>query len=559
LTKKNSEGGGINRRAVIATGGAVGVGVVAAPSAEAAATRWNRTVDVIVVGSGAAGLPAAIRARDLGASVLVVEMNDDVGGHAIISNAFTNLGGGNAMQQKYGIVDTPDDIYLEYTRPDHAMTRYNDRAMVRAFADYNVEVYDFLVAKGVMFRDARPTNSPSEGSAIPRRIGMETYSDNIRETINGTGGSGYVRPLEHAARAAGVEFLLSHQMVRIVREDVNAGPVQGIEVLDRVRNRRITIRARRGVIACTGGSSSNVAIRTIYDPRLTDEYQVGCEPYSPQSGDAEQLGMAVGASLGGTAGQRNETYLALQKTAFIGCQYGYARWDPNSPYFQRARASGLAVADYQDAILVNAVGERFYDETVTPTRVRGDEGWSALQGYFSAALSSAVKVIDGKKHRIGGPVWAIFDAEGAAREEWTLTPPHVDPDYFFSASTLGQLAAQLNRNVYQARHPMSGVTLAESVARYNGFVDAGADADFRKPTPRYKIQTPPFYAAWATPILHDTYAGLRVNANWQVMDVFGAPITGFYCAGESAGGFTQHGVARCAVGGYIAATHAVGA
>ena len=49
--------------------------------------------------------------------------------------------------------------------------------------------------------------------------------------------------------------------------------------------------------------------------------------------------------------------------------------------------------------------------------------------------------------------------------------------------------------------------------RYNGFVAAGADTDFKKPTPLHKIEKPPFYAAWATPILHDTLTGIRTDTN----------------------------------------------
>ena len=62
--------------------------------------------------------------------------------------------------------------------------------------------------------------------------------------------------------------------------------------------------------------------------------------------------------------------------------------------------------------------------------------------------------------------------------------------------------------------------------------------------------------AWATPVLHDCYSGLRVNEKCQVIDVFGKVIPGFYCAGESAGGFNQHGMGRCATQGYIAGAHA---
>jgi hypothetical protein len=566
------EKSGVSRRGFLVKGGAAGVGVTAlvsggdsptAQAQQAVPRRWDREVDVVVVGAGAAGMPAAVRARDLGRTVIVIEENYDVGGHAIISGGITNIGGGTAMQKKYGINDTADDVYLDYTRPDHPMTRFNDREVVRAFADHNVEVYDFLVSKGVMFRDGAPGNSEAaEGSRIARRTGMMRSSDDFKDTINNTTGSGIIRPLEKAARASGVEFLLQHRMVRIIREQPNSGRIVGITAKNLANNREVNIRARHGLIACTGGSNSNVVIRTIYDPKLTEEYQVGCEPYSRQSGDAEQLGMAVGASLGSTGGQRNEMYLAIQKTAFIGCQFGYARWDPRSPTFAKAGASGIAVRDYQDLILVNTVGKRFYDETVRAAGYGGGgvaagAAWAPHFDYFAEAMSSAIVEINGKKIRVGGPIWAIFDADAVTREEWETRHPSVDiaNKYFFSASTLAELARKLSENKYQ-KHPMSPGVLEATVSRYNSFVDTGVDADFNKPSPRYKIQKPPFYAAWATPILHDCYTGLRVNGSFQVIDIFGRPIPGFYCAGESAAGITLHGLARGMVGGYIAATAA---
>jgi predicted oxidoreductase len=98
--------------------------------------------------------------------------------------------------------------------------------------------------------------------------------------------------------------------------------------------------------------------------------------------------------------------------------------------------------------------------------------------------------------------------------------------------------------------------LGATIARYNGFVDSGADEDFGKPKPLYKIAKPPFYAAWATPVLHDTRAGLRINAKCQVVDMNGEVIPGLYCGGESAGGFSLHGLARATCQGFIAGTYA---
>jgi hypothetical protein len=105
--------------------------------------------------------------------------------------------------------------------------------------------------------------------------------------------------------------------------------------------------------------------------------------------------------------------------------------------------------------------------------------------------------------------------------------PWVDREagFFFSGNTIAELAAALSKNKYMKK-PMSGQALQDTVARYNSFVDKGADADFDKPAPKYKIQTPPFYAAWATPSLHDTRAGLRINAKCQVQDLNGQSDTG---------------------------------
>ena len=296
------------------------------------------------------------------------------------------------------------------------------------------------------------------------------------------------------------------------------------------------------MILCTGGHTSDVEFRRLFDPRLTEEYQVTGEPWSRQTAAGERLAMAVGASLWGTANQQNG--LAITKTKHIGCRYGYVnlQWDPKSPMFAQAKATGLTVNDYQNLILVNQTGARVWNEV------------DSSEAFFDACLGT-----NGTTNGTGGggPIWAIFDADGAAREVWDPKAPNVDPDgYFFSANTLSELAAKIV-NPYQ-RAPMSGPTLEAAVARYNQFVDAGKDADFGKPSPKYKIARAPFYAAWSTPILHDTLTGLRINTKCQVLDMRSQAISGLYAAGECAGGFGLHGLTRVLVFGRVAgreATH----
>lgn len=545
------------------TAGTVGATAVGGVGASAAAAQqsgsvptWDLTADVVVVGAGAAGLPAAVRARDGGASVILVDANHDIGGHAMLSGGEVGLGGGTSAQRRFNIDDTPDKFYLEMTRPEHATTRYSDRALVRAFANVSVEAFEFLVENGVQFLPGRPDVEVEDGTATPCKIVVRPWSEDLRETINGSGGSGLVRALEKSARAKGVKILLQHRMVRIVREAPLSGRVLGVVATDLQTNRPVGIRATKAVIGCTGGSSSNVVIRTIFDPRLTEEYNAGGEPYTLQTGDTEQLGMAIGGSLGTTANDRTEAFVHLNKARFLGCRDGYMSWNPKGPMFSKAGGSGFTVADYQDVILVNVIGNRFYDETVG--RVRGKpEGGRVVYDYCAAALSSAVVNGPHGAERIGGPIWAIFDADAVRREKWDLRPPTVDVvnGFYFTADTLGGLANALKANKHQ-KVPMRPETLQATVERYNGFVDAGKDGDFGKPAPKYKIQTPPFHAAWATPIIHDCMSGLRINDKCQVVDIFGQVIPGFYCAGESAGGFAIHGLARCIGTGYMAGTHA---
>ena len=137
---------------------------------------WDLVADVVVVGAGAAGLPAAIKAVDEGASVIVVEANYDIGGHAIISGGNTPLGGGTSAQRKYGIEDSPDLVFRDLTDwsvvqpngwPDY---RYNDRAVMRAFADHSALTYEFLVANGADFKDVPPDNQGGHnlGNSAPR-------------------------------------------------------------------------------------------------------------------------------------------------------------------------------------------------------------------------------------------------------------------------------------------------------------------------------------------------------------------------------------------------------
>ena len=571
--------------------------------AQAADDRWDLAADIIVIGSGAAGLPAALRAREGGASVIVVDANYDVGGHAIVSGGHMALGGGTSAQRKYNIADSPDTVFSDLTdwsivqpngSPDF---RYNDRGLMRAFADHCALTYEFLLANGVEFADKPPDNhgASTTGNSAPRENHAIWSKGAGLESPNAANGTSVIRPLEASARAKGVRFLLNYKMMNLIREPMTeigpgrvvgvtaeynprimpgaSAPLKSFRSEGNIESRQPTMRlqAHKAVVVATGGSTSHLEFRRMFDPRLTPVVQVGGEPYSYQDASGELAAMAVGAALWGLANQTLENGATMRTQRALATKYNYVTWKLESPIFPLVRATGFNVKDWQNVILVNQVGKRFYDETkgdvphgnlggqitpYTPNDYRNAENvtFSPTKHNFTHA-ALAMNEYSEPPDYCAGPVWAIFDAAAVQREGWKVVPPYVDPEgYFFTANTIAELAAAI-KNEYQTK-PMKGETLQTTVARYNYLVERGEDVDFGKPAPQYKIQTPPFYAAWATPVVHDTRAGLRINARCQVIDMNGRVIPGLYCAGESAGGFNQHGMGRCATQGYIAGTEA---
>ena len=135
--------------------------------------KWDREADIVVIGAGAMGLPAAIVAREAGADVIVVEANFDIGGHAITSGGNVPLGGGTSAQKKAGIKDSPDLLFQDLTDwsvvepngfPDY---RFNDREIIRAFADNSAPPSNGSWPTAWSSSTRRPTTSGGSPSETP--------------------------------------------------------------------------------------------------------------------------------------------------------------------------------------------------------------------------------------------------------------------------------------------------------------------------------------------------------------------------------------------------------
>lgn len=351
----------------------------------------------------------------------------------------------------------------------------------------------------------------------------------------------------------------------------------------------LEVLALMTVVLATAGYTDNVTFRRMVDPRLTKEFASAACEYSPQDGSGTLAAIKVGAGLWGLTNAYTERPISLTRGAVIGVRDTYLRWAPESPIFPLVKHSGVALRNWQNAIVVNWVGKRFFEET-SSAGLTADSGKltsygtaNSTRGLMNGTNGAFFKELDKNPYVQGnwrnidrtkynpinfiaaalqinegshapdwsaGPQWAIFDSEAIKRERMHTDEKSVDPEYFFKADTIEELAEKINTNPYMS-HKMDPKILAETVAKYNSYVDAGADPDFDKPKPQYKIEKGPFYAAWTSVTLHDCYCGLHVNNACEVLDWEGEKIPGLYAAGEVTGGSSMHGLSRGLIQAYV--------
>ena len=574
------QGAALGAVGIATAAGAVGV---AAPARQARADeQWDFEADVVVVGSGGSGLPAALKAHDDGASVIVVEANWDCGGHAMVSEGILPIGGGTSMQKKWGVEDSTDQFYLDHTRGDYPLSRYNDRDFERAITNVMPEVYDYIQDKGIVMLDQAPQSFVEGGWNGCDTVDRWTYPDATAGDWVGMfdkddTGRFITRPLEKSARDEGIQFLMNYHMNKLFREDGD-GRVYGLEASHtphvfpgetEPKTNLMTegnidfdgdvcrIKANKGIVLATGGSMGNLVLRTAYDPRLGPEFDgLAGMPYSNADGSGEMAGMEVGAVLGNMVAYA-QPYggHAMSPAKRVGCRYVYSGgYNKTSVLWPYMVATGV-IRDPDSMIIVNALGARCGNEDVA---WNGSDAFAC--DFFDTALSSVViddPDTDGGARRVAGPLWAIFDQACADRNEWDMEQGTVDYDngYCFKADTLEELAAAVV-NKYYEDIKMDADTLVATVKAYNDCCDGATDEEWGREHFVNKIETGPFYAAWSTCALHDCYGGLRVSPSMQCIDVRGNLIPGLFACGESAGGTRTHGLSRAIPTGYIAGASA---
>lgn len=502
----------LNRRTFlsgsVAAGAAALFGTEAAHAAGAVKlpAKWDETADVVIVGSGFAGLAAAIEAKKAGASVVVLEKMATVGGNSIINGGILTATG-CPQQKKHGIKDSPELLAHDMLV---AGLYLNNPEKVKLVADNALSNYEWTVNElGVEYN---PDAIGQEGGhSVPRYV----------FTKNGSG-SGIVSKEVEKLEKLGVKVRTRTYVKHVLRDDT--GRVLGLEVLEGYRfpktgtGKTKFIRAKKAVILCYGGFSSDVEYRTMQDPKLT-------------------------AALDST-NQPGATSELWRETSRIGCAQVQNDWIQCTPW-NNPKEKGMGIgwtfaqsgaAEY--GLWVATDGKRFVNELAN-RKVRAD-AIMVLKGEGKSAVAICTK-----------PNLKAFE-EARPGMLQKLLEQKIVKEY----KSLDEIAAD---------YKMPVDTLKATVAEFNKAVETKSDPAFG----RYinNEQTPlaegPWYAAEMSPKVHHCMGGLVTDLQCRVIDVVdGKPVPGLFAAGEATGGV--HGAVRlgscaildCLVNGRIAGQQA---
>ena len=430
--------------------------------------------DVAVIGSGFAGLTAAITARQQGASVLLLEGSGELGGSSRLSGGKL-MGACTRMQAEAGIVDDPEDMYRFYM----ALNRFRlEPSLVRALCYQSGATIDWLQDVGVEF-DSRIMTSGEERAA--------------RMHITVGEGMAVAQTLVREARRVGVEIAMGMKVDRLIVED---GAVVGVAVGDD------ELRVGSVVIA-TGGFGANRDLVNRYVPQLAAEDWYWYIGAATSEGAAFSLGAQVDAQIVGHG----------RATRLI------------TPNFGNVLEGGYLPGWL---VLVNGEGRRFYDET---------SSYSITQPIMEAQPAPVFAVFDDAAKRASLPstVEATKKVSVGKRDgrlqKWvdTLLEEMVDKGAVLRADTLEELAELIGIPVAR---------FLSTIELYNADAAAGEDTHYRKrPDVLRPVATGPFYATeMRMAHLALTSVGLKIDAQARVIRDNGAHVAGLFAAGECTGG-----------------------
>ena len=476
---------------------------------DAAAEDSTVDADVVVVGAGGAGMTAAITAAAEGKSVVILESQSMVGGNSVRATGGMNAGktvyqDENEFGESAGVEKTLKTAAEKYA--DNETITALAKTVSEQWAAYQanptgyfdsvelMELDTMIGGKGINDPELVETLCANSADAIDwldeHGITLHNVSSfggasvkRIHRPVNAEGktvsvGSYMIPLLQENCEKAGVKMMLDTTATEILT-DANGAAV-GVKATG-ASGETVTVNAKAVVLA-TGGFGANLDMVVKYKPELKGFMTTNAPGIQ---GQGIEMAQAIGAATVDMDQIQIHPTVEANTAALIT---------------EGLRGDG--------AILINEEGQRFIDEVGTRDVVSAAE--IAQTGSYS---------------------WLVVDQ--AMVDASSVIQGYIKKGYTVTGATYEELGKAMG---------VDAAAFAETMEKWNGYVEAKNDPDFGRTSFANPLNTAPYYAVKVTAGVHHTMGGLKINANTEVLNEKGEVIPGLFAAGEVTGGV--HGANR---------------
>ena len=476
---------------------------------DAAAEDSTVDADVVVVGAGGAGMTAAITAAAEGKSVVILESQSMVGGNSVRATGGMNAGktvyqDENEFGESAGVEKTLKTAAEKYA--DNETITALAKTVSEQWAAYQanptgyfdsvelMELDTMIGGKGINDPELVETLCANSADAIDwldeHGITLHNVSSfggasvkRIHRPVNAEGktvsvGSYMIPLLQENCEKAGVKMMLDTTATEILT-DANGAAV-GVKATG-ASGETVTVNAKAVVLA-TGGFGANLDMVVKYKPELKGFMTTNAPGIQ---GQGIEMAQAIGAATVDMDQIQIHPTVEANTAALIT---------------EGLRGDG--------AVLINAEGKRFIDEVGTRDVVSAAE--IAQTGSYS---------------------WLVVDQ--AMVDASSVIQGYIKKGYTVTGETYEELGKAMG---------VDAAAFAETMEKWNGYVEAKNDPDFGRTSFANPLNTAPYYAVKVTAGVHHTMGGLKINANTEVLNEKGEVIPGLFAAGEVTGGV--HGANR---------------
>ena len=476
---------------------------------DAAAEDSTVDADVVVVGAGGAGMTAAITAAAEGKSVVILESQSMVGGNSVRATGGMNAGktvyqDENEFGESAGVEKTLKTAAEKYA--DNETITALAKTVSEQWAAYQanptgyfdsvelMELDTMIGGKGINDPELVETLCANSADAIDwldeHGITLHNVSSfggasvkRIHRPVNAEGktvsvGSYMIPLLQENCEKAGVKMMLDTTATEILT-DANGAAV-GVKATG-ASGETVTVNAKAVVLA-TGGFGANLDMVVKYKPELKGFMTTNAPGIQ---GQGIEMAEAIGAATVDMDQIQIHPTVEANTAALIT---------------EGLRGDG--------AILINEEGQRFIDEVGTRDVVSAAE--IAQTGSYS---------------------WLVVDQ--AMVDASSVIQGYIKKGYTVTGATYEELGKAMG---------VDAAAFAETMEKWNGYVEAKNDPDFGRTSFANPLNTAPYYAVKVTAGVHHTMGGLKINANTEVLNEKGEVIPGLFAAGEVTGGV--HGANR---------------